>query len=154
MSKVVLHTAPPEIQIPQHVLDDLANQKPHGKLYYRWQQAKELWHALFDKYFISRDLIKPCEPIIESPEPSIGPQPSIGTIEKTDYFNVTDGKFYKSPKNATVVGFFMGAVFVITLRKKSKDTNYQFSLVPVPELAFIRHVTGEDQEGITKKDFR
>lgn len=151
MSKTSIPLPAQEIPLPPDVLEELSNQKPHGKLYYRWQQLKELWHALFDKYFVSRDFIKN-----EDPASGGDGAVTIATVEKTDYYNLNDHKFYKSPKNATVVGFFIGALTVYALRKKNTEHNHQFSLVPLPELAFVRHVTGQDdaEQPATKKHFR
>lgn len=136
-------------QIPQHILDDIANQKPRGKWYYRWQKVREFWHALFDKYFITRcTIVKPGK--LANAD---GPM-EIGEMGESVYYNLAEGKFYDSPKNATVVGFITGALAVCLLRRKSKNEKHEFSLIPLPELAFINHITGRDKEGATKEDFR
>lgn len=118
---------------------------------FRWfnEIALFLLYLFLGKFFIQRNTIKQ----ISNAPPNATGALAIKEIEKTDYYNVSDKKFYKSPKNTPYVGFLSGAWFVSKLRKKySNQPQYEFSLITIQDVAFIHHVTGGS--GATTKDFR
>ena len=139
-----------EIKIPQHILDDMAKKEARPGIVkwisYKWQWVHELWTAFGDRYFILRSTIKKIEYRQETGFPAIR------ETEKEEYFSLSKRKFTENLKDVQSVGFFIGAIYVALFRKKNRNAQYEFSLMPLPQLAFIEKVTGKDK--VEKSDFR
>ncbi len=114
-----------------------------------WLKRKYLyWYDLYMhifklKYFVIRDTAHPMEG-----------KDNAMVIDKSEYYNFNEQRFCLSYIGLQAVGFIVGALFILILKRKDKDKKYFFHLSTVQDIAFVEHVTGGGTYTISKEDFR
>lgn len=72
-------------------------------------------------------------------------------IEKTEYYNLSEQKFYEQSHWATPFNYLGGALCLLIFKRRNKSAEYEFSLITLADVSLIEHVTGT---GFDKNDFK
>jgi hypothetical protein len=104
--------------------------KNHSKIYYWWQNKKELWYYLWKgKFFVCKTLVNDKKEM------------------QSEWYLYANGRTFEWRAEPQVYfGLIIGALLIFKFRRKDGNENNYYSLTSVNDYAFINEVTnGIDQ---------